>query len=384
MTPAIMHIITGLEIGGAEHSLLRQLLALRNGGIRLAVVSLRGRGRLTGQVEALGIEVTSLGMRDGETFPKAVWRLVRLVREWQPSLLQGWMYHGNLAASFAAATAKHPLPVVWNVRHSLQDFEREKRGTKFAIWLGKCFSASSSAIIYNSEVSCQQHIEYGYFGNSSVVIPNGFDCDLFTPSKNAYAKLRLELGVGNACRLIGMVARFHPNKDFPNFLRAAALIRRRRPETEFVLVGNGVARDNQDLFDLVSRLGLVDCVHLLGERRDVPKIIAGLDILSTSSWSEGFPNVLGEAMSCGVPCVATDVGDSAHIVGDTGVAVPPRDSEALSAGWDTILSLSIQELQQLGQAARQRVLDNFEMNAEASQYQELYQRFFDAERMGTP
>jgi glycosyltransferase involved in cell wall biosynthesis len=229
-------------------------------------------------------------------------------------------------------------------------------------------------ILYNSKIGAIQHRDFGYQTEKTLVVPNGFDTELFAPSMEARSDVRLELGVAENTILIGLVGRYNPMKDHANFLRAAALLLKSHPDVHFVLSGRGVAWENQALTKLVRVLVLAERVHLLGERHDMPRLAAALDIASSSSaFDEGFPNVVGEAMSCGVPCVVTDVGDSAWVVGKTGRVVPPRDWEALCAAWRELVEMETAARRALGTRARQRVKEQFSIEKVARQYERIYE-----------
>lgn len=369
----IIHLITGLSTGGAEMMLYKLLSATDRTRFDPIVVSLMDRGTLGERLEALGLPVYTVGMVPGCPTLAALWRLIRLVRRLQPDLIQGWMYHGNLAALFASGFSPGRIPVLWNIRQSLYDIKTEKRMTAILIRLGARLSSRPARIIYNARVSARQHELLGYAADRRRVIPNGFDCDRFKPSENARLKLRRLLGLEDETLLIGHIARWHPMKDHANFMRAAARLAARRPDVHFVLAGRGVDETNSALMKMIQEAGLVGQVHLLGERSDVVEVTAGLDIASLSSaWGEGFPNVVGEAMACGVPCVVTDVGDSAWVVGDTGMVVPPRDAEALAGAWAALIEMWPEGRVRLGRAAHQRVVTKFSLVQIVRQYEALY------------
>jgi glycosyltransferase involved in cell wall biosynthesis len=210
------------------------------------------------------------------------------------------------------------------------------------------------------------------------VIPNGFDLTLFRPDPVLRQSLRRELGIAPDAPLFGLVARFEAAKDHLTFLRSAALIHERCPAARFLLCGKDVDSRNARLVEWMDALQLRDCCRMLGLRDDVPRILAGLDVLVSSSACEGFPNVLGEAMACGVPCVVTDVGASGLVVGATGRLVPSGNPQALAAGCLELIEMCVHGRGELGAAARLRIETHFSMAAVAAQYQDLYGKVFEA------
>lgn len=368
----VMHIITALYTGGAETMLLKLLSGQDVARFKPIVVALGGHGVIAEKIESLGITVCSLGMLGNRLSPLAVWRLLKLVRAHKPQVIQGWMYHGNLMAAVARLLSPGRIPVLWNIRQSLYDIRREKRMTALIIRLGARLSFLPRGIVYNARISAKQHEQFGYASTRTLILPNGFDCDLFHPSLAARASLRQQLGISDGAILIGLVARYHPIKDHANFIAAAAKLASIRSDVHFVLVGTRVDEGNRELAQMIDAVGLRGRVHLLGEQSNLSEITAALDIATSSSWSEAFPNVVGEAMSCGVPCVVTDVGDSAVIVGDAGRVVPPKDFNALAAGWASILDLNQEQRNALSEAARQRIVENYSLPNIVAQYEKLY------------
>jgi glycosyltransferase involved in cell wall biosynthesis len=372
----ILHIISGLSVGGAEMMLCKLLDGTSKQRFDPVVVSLTDRGSLGACIEALNIPVHAVGMRSGMPNPAAAWRLMRLVRQLGPELIQGWMSHGNLAALLAGAVAPGPVPVLWNVRQSIYSLDYERPTTVSAIKLCARLSRFPARILYNSKTSAIQHETLGYRADKTLAIPNGFDMESFAPSAQARNSLRSELGIAEDAILIGLVGSYHPLKDHPNFLRAASLLVKNHPNVHFVLSGRGVDQENRTLGELIHELRIAERVHLLGERHDMPRLTAALDIASSSSYSEGFSNTIGEAMACGVPCVVTDVGDSAWIVGETGRVVPPRDSEALCAAWAELVEIGAAARREIGAKARQRVKERFAIEKIVQQYEETYGELF--------
>ena len=378
---SVLHIITGMTMGGAEMMLYRLLARGDRTRFPPIVLSLLAPGTVGGRVSALGIPLRTLSMRQERPLSPAMLRLIPMARTLRPSLLQGWMYHGNLAASgFALLSGRPRMPVIWNVRHSINDIAHETRLTRGFIRLGATLSSSARAIIYNSGQSAAQHERLGYDSSKTVVIPNGFDCQLFRPRPEMAAWLRQEVGIDPGRVVIGMVSRNHPHKDPGNLIRATALLVQRGIQVHVVIVGPGFDAGDAALARAIAQAGIAGRVSLLGQRHDIPDIVAGFDIAALSSATEAFPNALGEAMACGVPCVATDVGDSAWIVGGSGIVVPPRDSEALADALGGLVALGCEGRQRLGDAARARVIEHFEIDHIVARYQGLYERCSELER----
>ena len=369
----IVHIINDLNIGGAEMMLCKLLSAANRKRFDLVVVSLRNRGQLNRRIEALGIPVYSVAMRLPLPTPTSCWRLIRLIRRLDPDLIQGWMYHGNFAAQIAGTFAHRPVTIVWNVRQTLYGIDYEKWSTAAVIKLCARLSNLPAKIIYNSRIAAAQHGAIGYQLQNSVVIPNGFVANVFTPSLEARRRVRTELGVADDALLIGLIGRYHPVKDHGNFLHAAAILLKSHPDVQFVLCGEKVNWVNPFLCSLIDQLKLAERVHLLDQRQDMARITAALDVATSSSYAESFPNVIGEAMSCGVPCVVTDVSDLVWIVGETGRVVPSRNAQSLAEGMRDLVEMGPEGRAELGRAARERIIKHFPLREIESLYEALYE-----------
>lgn len=336
------------------------------------VISLMDRGILGNRIADLGIPVHTLDLNPKSPSLTAISKLLKLVGHIQPDIIQGWMYHANLA-SFLSILFYHK-PCIWCIHNSLYSLEYEKKRTTAIALFSSLLSHFVQRTIFVSQTSYLQHLEKGYSRKKSRVIPNGIDTSVFVPSSAARQGLREELGLEKKSILIGAIARFHPQKDHPNFLQAAALLLQDNKESDihFLLCGQGCDRDNSTLTQLIDELSLTQNIHLLGQRNDVPDIMAALDIATSSSFTEALPNVIAEAMSCGTPCVVTDVGDCAELVGNTGRIVPPTNSEALARAWQELLDLSEEERMNLGQLARNRIKDSFSLEIAVQKYEKLY------------
>lgn len=369
---AILHIITGLHTGGAETMLLRLVEQLRV-DFEQHVISLTPPGPVAEKITELGVPVASLRMSRGTPDPTATLRLAVMIRRIRPAVVQTWMYHADLIGGLAARIAGLPL-LAWNIRNNDLPIAGSTARTRLVASICARLSCRiPSRIVCCSEIARRTHVALGYDGSKFELIPNGFDLERFRPEPHARTAIRTELGIRPNTPLIGLVARLDPQKNHAGFFAAAGILHLRRPDVHFVLAGRDVQTGNPQVAQWVRAAGVEDVTHLLGERRDVPQITAALDLATlTSSWGEAFPNVLGEAMACGVPCVTTDVGDASLIVGDTGRVVQPGDPKALAQAWEEILSLSTKERQTLGEAARARIAQHFEIGAVARRYAALY------------
>lgn len=369
----VLHIINDLSVGGAEMMLYKLLSTMNKERFSFAVVSLKKRGKLCKRVERLGVPVYTLASKRSFPTPASTWSLVRLMRRLRPDVIQGWMPHGNLAAQLVGALGQSRVPVLWNIRQSLYSLDYEKPLTAIAIKLGARLSKRPAGIIYNSRTGAAQHAAFGYSNKRSLVIYNGFDTKVFAPSASARHSVREELNVTENTVLIGLISRYHSIKDHSNFLRAAALLLEKYPDVRFVLAGREIEWDNQPLRELIQSLGLVNNVHLLGERQDNERIIAALDVATSASHGEGFPNVIGEAMSCAVPCVVTNVSDLPWIIEGAGRVVPKHDSTAMAEALIEMLERGQSGREALGHAGRARVMEHFRLDSVGAQYETLYQ-----------
>ncbi|MFC2167255.1 glycosyltransferase [Acidobacteriota bacterium] len=368
----ICHIISGLNTGGAE-MMLYNLLSTKNlQPFEHTVVSLKDEGTVAEYIKRLGVPVICMGMSPGRPSPKGGRRLLRLIRNLKPDIIQGWMYEGNFAAFLVWMMASRKSKLLWNIRFSLHEFNKMERLRRILIRLESFLSSFPLHILYNSRISMGQHEKRGFSSKRSVFLPNGINCDRFKPDDKARIKLRSLLKLDFNTFLIGRMARYHSMKDYENLILAAKKILSQFPHVHFVLTGRGVVQSNSSLFTKIQDTGFQERFHIMGDRRDIPEIMAGLDVHVSSSCSESFPNVVGEAMACGVPSVVTDVGDSREIVGGTGIVVPPKDFEALAQGLVSLIKMDTSERSKMGEAARERIVTFYSLPSMAKHYEKLY------------
>jgi glycosyltransferase involved in cell wall biosynthesis len=371
----VVHLITGLTVGGAETMLAKLVSTMDRRAFRNQVVTLWEGGPVADDIRRAGIPVTSLGMVRGAPQPRGVARLVSLLRRERPDVLQTWMYHANLLGTVGARLAG-VRRLAWNVRTSNFVGPDPSRQTRLTNRLCAALTRTPlgpKVVVANARAGVAAHTAQGYRPPRWEVIPNGFDLECFKPDPGVRERVRQELGIPLDVPVVGLLARFDPMKDHASFFRAASDVRKQVSGTHLLLAGSGVDGANARLRELVAGERLDDSVHLLGERKDAPALLAALDVyVSSSAYGEGFSNAIGEAMASGVPCVVTDVGDSAAIVGETGTVVPPRDPEALAAAIAGILGRPAEERQRLGAAARERVQREFSLVEITRQYEHLY------------
>lgn len=361
----VLHLITGLTVGGAETMLAKLVAASDRVRFRHVVVSMTPGGAVRDRIAATGIPVQDLGMRPGSASLAALRRLRAIVRAERPDAVQAWMYHANVMAT--VGTAGLGVPVLWNIRAA--GLERHR----VAAW-SRLLAGRPAVVVVNSHRGLAHHEGLGYRPRRWEVLPNGFDVEAFRPDPTARAAVRAELGLDDGVPLAAIVARFDPQKDHRTLCAACGLARRRVPGLRLLVAGPGCTAENAELGRWIADAGLSDAVHLLGPRSDAAALFNACDVaVSSSAYGEGFSNSIGEAMACGVPNVVTDVGDSARIVSDTGVVVPPRDPEALGAAIADVLERPAAARRALGDAARARAVREYALPAIVARYEALYE-----------
>jgi glycosyltransferase involved in cell wall biosynthesis len=367
----IAHIITTLEQGGAENMLYKIAGEIATDArYQQIVISLTGLGVFGPLLVQKGVRVYHVDMRLKCADILKLMVLIKIIREFRPQILQTWLYHADLLGTFVARFAGG-AKLIWNVRCSDMALQKYAWTTKLVFGFLQRLSRIPSVVCANSRAGILAHKKKGYHPIRWVWIPNGFDTERYKPQPRN-SKLRTDLGIPLNAAIIGMVARFDPMKDFATFFQAAEIALKKCRDIHFVIVGNQISFENLSLCRLVEKHQLTPNVHLLGRRNDVETIYPEMDIFTLTSFGEGFPNVIAEAMACGVPCVATDVGDIKLIIGNTGLTVPAKDPHGLASAWHCLLNASAEKKAQLGQAARRRIVDKYRMDLIKNKYLSLY------------
>jgi glycosyltransferase involved in cell wall biosynthesis len=365
----VAHITTGLETGGAEVQLMRLISALDKDKFEMMVISMDRETYLADRIRELGVTVHSLTLRKQ---PHALWQGYKKLKEFNPDVIHGTMYQGGVFGTLCSPFLKKRPHVIWTVHEPLEHYDQEPLRKRLQLRLWGLMSGMPECLMYVSHLNKEQHVPYGFNNKKAIVIPNGVDTSRFGPARDKGLAIRKELGIPDDCIVIGKTARYHRQKNHEGFLRSAALLAKKHDNVRFMLVGTNVDENNETLTGLVQSLGLEGKVYMLGNREDIPEIVNAYDVATLTSLGEAFPLTLGEAMVSAVPCVATDVGDNAYIIDDTGYVVPVADDQAMADSWEKIVVLSNEERLELGQRARQRCLDNFTLEQQTKQHDELY------------
>ncbi|MDQ5767418.1 glycosyltransferase [Thiothrix subterranea] len=383
----VIHIITRLNTentDGAAMMLYKLMAHTDRHRFEPIVISLDGEAELSNRIRAHGIDVYSLDMHHNITAGWQIFKLTQLLRNLQPDIIQGWMYHGNLAASLANLSLGNHHAVLWNIHHALPALNKEARTTRWVIELAAKRSSTPEHIIYNTYLSADQHTALGYDDQRSLVIPNGFDTQLFAPNHYQRNAMRHSLGIPADAFVIGLFAHYHPVKNHALFLEAARLLLPHQPNVHFILAGRGVTENNPKLQYLLNKMPTKQNLHLLGGRKDIPHLMNALDLYTlTSSYGEGFPESVAEAMACGIPCVTTDVSDLARIIGNTGQCLPVQDTtpSALAFAWLEWMNAGDAWRQEVGSRAMQRIQQGYNIQTITDQYQKTYQRLVEDQQM---
>jgi len=368
----VVHIITGLNQGGAEAVLYRLCSSSHQNKFEHVVISLTTRGVYADRFEGLGIKVYSLDVRWNRPNLLVFWKLYKLLKKLKPNVVQTWMYHSDLIGGLISRLSGIKY-IIWNIRGPLN-----KENTSFTTNLVAKLCAILSGTIPTVIVSCSEHakkkhLALGYSSKRFIVIPNGYAI-----SEDDLKEFGLQMNSDSRYHpvdtpLIGMVARFDPYKDHNTLLEALALLKEKSIFFHCLLVGEGLSWDNNVIVSSINQKGIENFVTLEGPHKNVSQIFRKLNLHVLSSLDEAFPNVIAESMACGTPCVTTNAGDAALIVGDTGWVVPVGDPIALADAIATAFS----EMRERTWVVRQkdcidRIKDKFSLDEMTKKYEDIW------------
>lgn len=363
--------ITGLQVGGAE-TVLAGLLEQIPADIEVRVFALIDGGSIGDRIAACGIPVTGLHMEAGVPSLGAFFRLLKEIRAFRPHVVHTWLYHADLMGGIAAKLAFVPH-VVWHLHNCDLSPDRTRLMTRIVVRVLAALSHVVPEVILScSEEAAGVHVGKGYAQRKIRVVPNGVDADRFVPDDASRASVRAEVGFPDDAPLVGLVARIDPQKNHRGFFDAVEAFFASGGDAYFLLAGKDVTPEHWQLGPWRQATGRPERIALLGPRQDIPRLMAAFDVATSSSLGEAFPLVVIEAMSCGVPCVATDVGDCRLMIDDAGIVVPPGDADALAEGWERVLALPVAERRALGAKARGRVLEEYTLARFSERIWDLY------------
>jgi len=356
----IFFLIRSLNIGGTERQLIELVKGLDKNTYEITVGLFYDGGILREELTAMeGVKLLPLYKSGRWDLIRFCTRLITILSRSKPHILYSFLPDANLVGLISGRITR-VKQIVWGVRASNMNVSRYDWLARMSLRLSAFLSRFPDAIITNSFAGLRFHKDIGYKTERMKVIPNGIDTKLFKPDHLSGFRLRDEWGIDEEMITIGLVGRLDPMKDHATFLRAVKIFDQKECSVRFVCVGDGKEPYKSEIHFLCRRLGVNGSIIWAGERCDMTAVYNSMDIVtSSSSFGEGFPNVIGEAMACGVPCVVTDIGDSAIIVGETGIVVPPEDPQSLADGWRSMLKRLNDKSYSIKERARTRIVSHY-------------------------
>lgn len=369
----VLHIITGLDDGGAEAVLFR--LCKLDKKYQHTVISLQAKQKYESLLQKLNISVHTLNFSNSSINFFGLFKLFKLIRQIKPDVVQTWMPHADLIGGVLARIAG-VKKIFWGVHHANLIKGKINRVVIMIVRLNALLSnLVPTKIIYCAEKSREVQESIGFKKSKGVVVQNGYDTNSFFQDSSLDRIIRNELGIPHETFLIGHVGNYHPLKDQETLIKSLRYLDQKSINFNAILVGSKLEPSNKNLIKLINENGLTERIHLLGKRNDITAIMNGIDIFMLSSISEAFPNVLNEAMACETPCVTTNVGDAALIVGDTGWIVSPQDSKALAKALVQALEekkFHNESWEKRKKACRKRILENYSLEKMIKKYQDVW------------
>ena len=368
----VLHIIVGLNRGGAEFMLQRLAIQMANKpDISQSIISLTDLGQLGADLRRKGINIHTLNIEGVLMVPKKMIKLIGLIKQIKPDVVQTWMYHSDLIGGVASRLAG-VKKIFWGV-HSVSI---PQGVMSFTYWLVRLCAIGSRFIplevICCANSAMDAHIKLGYDKNKITVITNGYDFTVFRKNPGARSEVRQRLGFCDTEIVIGVVGRFDPLKDYRNFIVAAFHLKKVKKNLKFLMVGKGNDASNKTLVDWLNEFDLQGDFKLVGEQSDASLYFSAMDIFCLSSKSEAFPNVVVEGMAMCLPCVITDVGDAGVILGDYGFVVPARDPIALAKGLNKMCNLDQVTRVSIGERNAKYVNERYSIEKIADQFLNKY------------
>tara|TARA_B100000780_G_scaffold102373_1_gene71574 strand:+ start:30002 stop:31156 length:1155 start_codon:yes stop_codon:yes gene_type:complete len=366
-----LHIITSLSIGGAETMLLRLIKHKPDLVKSTIVISLTDNGEIGRILESMGVSVISLGMHNWSSIFKALFKLKKIIQNEKPDIIHTWMYHANILGGIAAFLAKNKN-IIWSIRRS--EFTRgESLSTYIVMRIGAMFSnVIPKVIVCVAESGLKNHQNYGYKSDSMIVIPNGFDLEHLKHDPVVRKEIRKELNIYDDEVVIGCVGRFHESKGYEILIASSVEVIKLNEKVRYLLIGRDLDQQNTILMEWINKTGFSDHFLLAGEKHNVADYMSAMDIYCLSSITEGFPNVVGEAMASALPCVVTSVGDVQKITGNNAILVQPKNKKLLSKGLCEILNMDNEKRYRMGLRGRIKIEEEYPIKLICEKYYNLY------------
>jgi glycosyltransferase involved in cell wall biosynthesis len=353
----IIHIITGLNSGGAESMLYKLIKYSDKTQYYHEVISLMDEGVIGEKIKGEGVRVHSLNLNKKNLISSVI-KAIKICKNFD--IVNTWLYHADIIG-FLIAKIFLSKRLIWNIRHSNLDKDSNKSRTLKIVKLNCYLSKYVDFVTYNSESALENHYKAGYLNENSIVIPNGFELDRFQHDLESRQRIRGELGLNENQKVIITVGRWNIQKDYYTLLKALKKLKENNKNFKMLMCGTNLDLSNKELLGLINSYQLEENIILLGRRDDIPGLLSAADIYVSSSLGESFSNSIGEAMACELPCVVTNVGDSKKIIGDYGIAVESKDFNALS---DSILSfIENKNINRIGKNARLRIKAQYDIKS---------------------
>ena len=365
----IVHIISGLQVGGAERSLFNICNSSLNDNFKQYVICLGNRGYYSQKIEEIGLEIYHINFSSWH-FVKSLIKFITVLKKISPNIIQGWMNHGNFASILALLILNFKPIIYWNIRQSFYKNKNDLFYTKFLFLFNILFSRIPKKIIINSNISKIQLQNFGFHIDSFIFIPNGFDSNYWVRDLSFRKLKRENLGIENLDFLIGYVGRYHPMKNIILLLKAFEIIAINFPNSKLVIIGhkeNDFNKFEKLIFDRIPNNQII----LLNQKNDINKYYSIFDLFTLCSVSEGFPNVLGEAMSCELCCISTNVGEASALLQDVGFIIPVDDLDALVSKITHCIE-NLEITKNMGSLARNKIRKSYSLQNTVNQYINLY------------
>jgi glycosyltransferase involved in cell wall biosynthesis len=367
----VMHVITSLQIGGAEMMLKKLVTTRKELGINDIVVCLTDKGSIGDDLEDKGILVYYLRIKSWSSFTKGFIILFSLIKRHAPHVVQTWLYHADFIGGIVAKLLCKK--VIWNIRQT--NFSSTRKSIFTILVMRICSFLSyiiPDVIICAAEASRVSHVRFGYQKSKFLVIPNGFVKSDLKVTSEQIQEMKYDFGLKQNQIVIGTVGRFHIDKDYYNFIKASAVLVKKYNNLAFLMVGNNLDNRNPDLVKMLKMHGVYEQYYLIGKVNNTEQFYSVMDIFCLSSAVEGFPNVLGEAMLMGIPCVATNVGDVIKIIDNCGITVESGNYKQLADALEILIVKTSKYRIDLGQKGKQRIEKLFMLPDVVNTYSNLY------------